>query len=125
MDNPHGLSEFDKRPKAISDRERMLEAKRKERETVEAREKWQWSHKLAEKYQPVSSKVPDHYAHGKKQEATQDLQKEQWESAYTMLARTVKDDLVVGKPKFNAFIKPVKPEHKNLGFTGEYESTAL
>ena len=42
--NPHGLSEFDKRPKAIAERERMLEAKRIEAETVAAREKWQWSH---------------------------------------------------------------------------------
>lgn len=66
MVNPHGLSEFDKRPKAIAERERMLEAKRIEAETVAARDKWQWSHKLAEKYQPVSSLVPDHYAHGQK-----------------------------------------------------------
>ena len=27
MENPHGLSEFDKRPKAIAERVRMLEAK--------------------------------------------------------------------------------------------------
>ena len=37
-----------------------------------------------------------------------------------MLARTVKDDLVVGKPKFNAMIKPVKAEDKTKGFAGEY-----
>ena len=40
MENPHGLSEFDKRPKAIAERESMLEAKRIEAETVAAREKW-------------------------------------------------------------------------------------
>ena len=40
MVNPHGLSDFDKRPKAIAERERMLEAKRIEAETVAAREKW-------------------------------------------------------------------------------------
>ena len=123
MENPHGLSEFDKRPKAIAERERMLEAKRVEAETVAAREKWQWSHTLAEKYQPVSGLVPDHYARGQKKEGSQFLENEKWESSYTLLARTVKDDLVVGKPKFNSFIKPVKAEDKKLGFTGQHEST--
>ena len=46
----------------------------------------------------MSSVVPDHYARGKKQEMTQNLKKDSWESAYILLARTVKDDLVVGKP---------------------------
>ena len=123
MVNQHGLSEFDKRPKAIAERERMLEAKRIEAETVAAREKWSWSHTLAEKYQPVSSLVPDHYARNQKKEGSQFLDNEKWESSYTLLARTVKDDLVVGKPKFNSFIKPVKAEDKKLGFTGQQEST--
>ena len=70
MENPHGLSEFDKRPRAIADRERMLEAKKIEADTVAAREKWEWSYKLAPGYQPMSSKVPDHYAKGKVTEAT-------------------------------------------------------
>ena len=30
--------------------------------------------------------------------------------------------LLVGKPKFNSFVKPMKPEHKSLGFTGHEES---
>ena len=38
------------------------------------------------------------------------------------MARTVKDDLVVGKPKFNAMIKPVKAEDKQMGFGGRHES---
>ena len=57
--------------------------------------------------------MPDHYARGKKKDAGNlALEKEKWESAYTLLARTVKDDLVVGKPKFNAMIKPIKAEDK-------------
>lgn len=64
IENPHNLSAFDKRPKAIAERVQMLEAKRIEAETVAAREPWLWSHKLAMKHQPLSSKVPDHYAHG-------------------------------------------------------------
>lgn len=39
-----------------------------------------------------------------------------------MLARTVQDDLVVGKPKFNAMIKAIKAEDKTKGFGGNYES---
>ena len=50
MYNPHGLSEFDKRPRAIADRVRMLEAKKIEADTVAAREKWEWSYKLAPSY---------------------------------------------------------------------------
>ena len=61
MENPHGLSEFDKRPKAIAQRVQMLEAKRIEAETVAAREKWQWSHESAPKYQPLNAKVPHLY----------------------------------------------------------------
>ena len=122
MENPHGLSAFDKRPRAIADRERMLEAKKIEADTVAAREKWEWSYKLAQGYQPMSSKVPDHYAKGKVTEPTQTLEKEKWESSHILLARTVQDNLVVGKPKFNSFVKPMKPEHKTLGFSGRQES---
>ena len=80
---------------------------------------------MAAGYQPVSSKVPDYYAKGKVTEATQNLEKEKWESSHILLARTVQDDLVVGKPKFNSFVKPMKPEHKNLGFSGRHESTEI
>lgn len=50
IENPHKLSAFDTRPKAIADRQRMLEAKQKETDTVAARDKWSWSHKLAPTY---------------------------------------------------------------------------
>ena len=35
-----------------------------------------------------------------------------------MLARTIQDDLVVGKEQFNAYIKTVKAEDKNKDFGG-------
>ena len=73
MENPHGLSAFDTKPKAIAERARMLEAKRIEAETVAAREKWQWSHKLAPKHQVLASKVPELYIKGQKREEKQDL----------------------------------------------------
>ena len=50
IDNPHNMSEFDKKPKAIEEKKRLLESKRIEIETVAAREKWEWSHKLAMKH---------------------------------------------------------------------------
>ena len=37
FENPHGLSNFDKRPRAIADRARMLEAKKVEADIVAAR----------------------------------------------------------------------------------------
>lgn len=39
----------------------MLAAKQKELDTVAAREKWSWSHKLAQGHKPISSLVPLHY----------------------------------------------------------------
>lgn len=99
MVNPHGLSEFDKRPRAIADRVRMLEAKKIEADIVAARENWQWSHtQVTLGHKPMASVVPDHYARGKVTEATTNLDKEKWESSHILLARSVQDDLVVGKP---------------------------
>ena len=46
------------------------------------------------------------------------LEKEKWEPAYLLLARTIEDNLVVGKPSFNTFVKAIKPEDKNKGFGG-------
>ena len=68
----------------------------------------------------LASKVPELYIKGNKREEKQDLLKEKWESSYTMLARTVKDDLVVGKPKFNAMLKSIKAEDKTKDFAGNF-----
>ena len=121
IENLHNLSAFNKKPKAISEKQRLLEAKRIEADTVAAREKWEWSHKLAMKYQQISSKVPHLYLRGEKAEASTNLDPEQWESAYTLLSRQVKDDLVTGKPKFNSYIKQMRPEHREKGFGGQPE----
>jgi hypothetical protein len=48
----------------------------------------------------------------------QNLEKDEWVSAYLELARTVKDDLVVGKPALVTYFKSVKAEDKNKEFTG-------
>lgn len=68
MENPHGLSAFDSKPKAIAERVQMLDAKQKEVATIAARDKWEWSHKLAPGYKQMASMVPDHYAKGKRAE---------------------------------------------------------
>ena len=89
IENPHKLSAFDTRPKAIAERQRMLEEKQKEADTVAARDKWQWSHKLAPTHEPLTSKVPHHYMRKEQREGNNRLEPETWESAYTLLARTV------------------------------------
>jgi len=99
---------------------REFEKRQIEADTVAARDNWEWSHKLAMPHEPLTHKV-NHLYMKEKREARQNLDPETWESAYTLLARTVKDDLVVGKPKFNSYIKPMKPEHREMGFSGQTE----
>lgn len=118
IENPHNLSSFDKRPRMHADRTREFEKRDIEAATVAARENWEWSHKLSMTHEPLTGKVPHLYTKGEKREARTNLDPEQWESAYTLLARNVKDDLVVGKPKFNSYIKPMRPEHREQGFSG-------
>jgi hypothetical protein len=50
----------------------------------------------------------------------QNLDKDEWVSAYLELARTVKDDLVVGKPSLVTYFKTVKAEDKNKDFIGTH-----
>jgi len=58
------LSVFNTKPKAKFEHDQMMEARRIEAETVAAREKWEWSHKLALKHQTMASKVPHLYTKG-------------------------------------------------------------
>jgi len=48
------------------------------------------------------------------------LKKDEWVSAYLELARTVKDDLVVGKAPMERYFKPVRIEDKNNNFDGTF-----
>ena len=48
----------------------------------------------------------------------QNLDKDEWVSAYLELARTVKDDVVIGKPALVTYFKTVKAEDKNKDFSG-------
>lgn len=57
-----------------------------------------------------------------KKESTPFLQKDAWESAYTMLARTVNESQIVGKPPLEKYFKPMKPEHKEREFDGTHKA---
>jgi hypothetical protein len=50
----------------------------------------------------------------------QNLDKDEWVSAYLELARTVKDDVVIGKPPLVTYFKTVKAEDKNKDFSGNH-----
>jgi hypothetical protein len=39
---------------------------------------------------------------------------------YLLLARTIEDSLVVGKPEFNSYVKRIKVEDKNKAFDGTF-----
>lgn len=122
MENKHGLTVFDKRPKEYWDKvirrqEREVEA---EAATKNGKPHWQRAHKLPGTLTAIAQNLPDHHKTRKQGgvEATNTLEKEKWESAYTLLARTVKDDLVVGKPPFQIYLPSLKPEDKDRGFDG-------
>jgi hypothetical protein len=46
------------------------------------------------------------------------LAKEEYETGYQRIARTLKDDAVFGKPEFDLYYKGVKPEDLDTEFGG-------
>jgi len=120
MENPHGLSAFDTRPKFIALKERERLAKEMEEAGLVDKAHWIRSHALPMKHVPITRSLRDKYTKAK-EEDTQFLDKEKWESAYLLLARTIEDNLVVGKPNFNPYVKPIKVEDKNKTFNGMHQ----
>lgn len=51
---------------------------------------------------------------------TEFLEKEKWEPCYLLLARSMEDNLVVGKQDFNSRVKAVKVEEKDRAFDGSF-----
>lgn len=115
IENPNNISVFDKKLKSVFEREQAKLRKETEAKMMEGKEKWVRSFLLPESYQPIAKDVPT-----KGKETTHFLEKEKWEPAYLLLARTIEDNLVVGKPEFNSYVKPVKVEDKNKTFDGSY-----
>ena len=46
------------------------------------------------------------------------LEKEKWENAYTLMARGINENKIVGKPPVQKYFKSMKPEHLNQEFDG-------
>ena len=49
------------------------------------------------------------------------LQQDRWEPAFTLLARTVNENKIVGKADFARYHTSLKPEHKNREFDGNHK----
>lgn len=60
-----------------------------------------------------------------KKESEPYLQKEKWETAYTLISRTINDNKIVGKPPIEKYFKRMKPEHKNRELDGTYKAFEL
>ena len=120
IENPHGLSVFDTKPKEAFEKQRARLAKEQEEASLADKKQWVRSHALPMTHVPISQGLKDKYSKAKHEE-TQFLEKEKWESAYLLLARTIEDNLVVGKPNFNPYVKPIKVEDKNRTFDGTHQ----
>ena len=123
FENKHGMTGFEqnKKPKEYWDRVLKHEAEAAEAAAKAGKAAWVKSHVLPLTHVPISQSLADHHAtkkQGGKPEATQTLEKEKWESAYILLARTVKDDLVVGKEPFQIYLPVMRPQDKEKTFTG-------
>ena len=129
--NPHYISEFNKQPVFVQEKlRRKQEAQEQQAKDDYMRQlkgdkafnpEWVQYHKLPEKLVPISQGVRDKYQRRgmpKMEEPTQFLNKEDYESGYQRLARTLKDDAVFGKPEFDLYFKPMKPENLNEEFGG-------
>ena len=74
--------------------------------------------KLPLRHVPLAQKLPDKLV---KKESTPILPKEQWESAYTLMSRTINENKIVGKPPLQKYFKRMKPEHLDKQFDGTYQ----
>ena len=123
IENQHGLTVFDTKPKEYWDRvEKHLE-RDKEAAATAGKPQFKTSFQPPEVHVPISQNLHDYHATKKqgKKETTQTLEKEQWESAYTLLARTIKDDLVVGKEPFQIFLPVMRAQDKDKTFNGNLQ----
>lgn len=119
IENKHGLSAFEQIPKEFVERDQKRAEKQKEAEGLVGKASWVSNHHVPMKHIPITQTLKDKYAKGVKKESTQNLEQDTWESAYTLLARTINDEVVVGKPAFNPYIKAIRPEDKNRDFLGQ------
>lgn len=129
--NPHNLSEFNTQPRFVQDKER----RRVEVATQQVKDDylrqlkgdkafnpdWIQYHKLPEKLTPISLGFKDRYQKRgvkKLEEPDVFLPKEDYETGYQRIARTLKDDAVFGKPEFDLYYKGTKPGELDTEFGG-------
>jgi len=120
MENPHGLSDFDKLPRFHADKSRARNALSIEAEGLADKELWERNLPTNHRYCQIgdtSEKMPMSTQHlngaplGNFKNLA--LQKDEWASAYLELARTTQDDKVIGKPNFKTYCDVMKAEDKN------------
>jgi len=81
------------------------------------RDEWKQYHALPDKLKEVAGKFSDKHSTFKK-EKNNFLDKEEYTSQYLQLARTLKDDVVFGKPNLKLYFRTVKPADLNEEFGG-------
>ena len=89
IDNPHGLSQVERRPRMHIEKEHKDMIKAEIEQGLIGCPKWNVVNKLPMPHQPMTQQIKDPYAKGVKKEQTNHLEKEQWEPVYTVLARTI------------------------------------
>lgn len=114
IENPHGISVFEKRPRFLIEKEKEKALKKEILEKFLAANKshdWIKYYQLAPKLQPLSSSFVDiHNKQSTGNEKSQFMEKDPWIPAYLELARTMKDDFVYGKPKLDLYYLGLKSE---------------
>ena len=87
------------------------------------KETWQLYHKkLPLRHVPLAKSLPDRFT---KKEAQPFLEKELWESAYTMISRQINEQKIVGKPPIQKYFKVMKPEHLTYELDGSFKPFKL
>lgn len=110
MYNEGGISENDPLPKFWSEKSTLAQERLKIAEGLKDKATWHTYHKkLPLGHTPLAQNLPEKHV---KKEKTPFLIKDQWESAYTELARTINETSVLGKPPVEKYFKRMKPENK-------------
>ena len=80
-----------------------------------SRKDWLYYHTLPQKLTPIAQNFHDPHVATQK-EKNLFLSKDEYTSMYLQLARTLKDDVVFGKPQLKLYFKTIKPEDLNDEF---------
>jgi hypothetical protein len=111
MDDPHGLSAHNPLPKFWADKEQLLTERANVAEGLAGKQEWHLYHKkLPLTHVPLAQNLKDKLV---TKETSLNLARDKWESPTLLLARTINDQHVIGKPPIQLYYPVMKPEHKN------------